>query len=163
MPLVGIGTFPFFTDGASMFQPIRASAVLLSIVATAAVAQMPMIELTANFYRIEAEVAADNASRMQGLMHRKSMAPNRGMLFVFPQSGSHCMWMRNTFLPLSVAFLDDQGTILNIENMQPQTEDNHCAESPARFALEMNRDWFAEKGIKPGQHISGLEKSPRPR
>jgi uncharacterized membrane protein (UPF0127 family) len=71
--------------------------------------------------------------------------------------------MRNTFLPLSVAFLDDQGTILNIEDMQPQTEDNHCARSPARFALEMNRGWFAEKGIKPGQRIVGLEKSPRPR
>jgi uncharacterized membrane protein (UPF0127 family) len=73
------------------------------------------------------------------------------------------MWMRNTFLPLSVAFLDDRGTILNIEDMQPQTEDNHCAESPARFALEMNRGWFAEKEIKPGQRIGGLEKSPRPR
>jgi uncharacterized membrane protein (UPF0127 family) len=163
MSLIGIDTSPPFTDGASMFQPIRASAVLLSIVAMAAAAQMPMIELTANFYRIEAEVAADNASRMQGLMHRKSMPLNRGMLFVFPQPGSHCMWMRNTFLPLSVAFLDDQGTILNIEDMQPQTEDNHCAESPARFALEMNRGWFAEKGIKPGQSIGGLEKSPRPR
>jgi uncharacterized membrane protein (UPF0127 family) len=163
MSLVGIDTFPLFTDRARMFQPIRASAVLLSIVSTAAAAQMSMIELTANFYRIEADVAADNASRMQGLMHRKNMAPNRGMLFVFPQPGSHCMWMRNTFLPPSVAFLDDRGTILNIEDMQPQTEDNHCAESPARFALEMNRGWFAEKGIKPGQRLGGLEKSPRPR
>ena len=146
-----------------MFQPIPASGVFLSIVATAAAAQMPMIELTASFHRIEAEVAADNPSRMQGLMHRKSMAPNRGMLFVFPQPGSYCMWMRNTFLPLSVAFLDDRGTILNIEDMRPQTEDNHCARSPARFALEMNRGWFAERGIRPGQRIGGLEKSPRPR
>jgi uncharacterized membrane protein (UPF0127 family) len=146
-----------------MFQSIRASIVLLPIVATTAVAQMPTIELNAGFHRIEAEVAADNPSRMQGLMHRKSMAPNRGMLFVFPRPDNYCMWMRNTFLPLSVAFLDDQGTILNIEDMQPQTEDNHCARSPARFALEMNRGWFAEKGIKPGQRIGGLEKSPRPR
>jgi uncharacterized membrane protein (UPF0127 family) len=146
-----------------MFQSIRASVALLSIVTTAAAAQMPMIELTAGFHRIEAEVAADNPSRMQGLMHRKSMAPNRGMLFVFPQPGKHCMWMRNTFLPLSVAFLDERGAILNIEDMQPQTEDNHCARSPAGFALEMNRGWFAEKGIGPGQRIGGLEKSPRPR
>ena len=146
-----------------MFQPIPASGVFLSIVATAAAAQMPMIELTASFHRIEAEVAADNPSRMQGLMHRKNMAPNRGMLFVFPQPRSYCMWMRNTFLPLSVAFLDDRGTILNIEDMRPQTEDNHCARSPARFALEMNRGWFAERGIRPGQRIGGLEKSPRPR
>ena len=146
-----------------MFQPVPASGVFLSIVATAAAAQMPMIELTASFHRIEAEVAADNPSRMQGLMHRKNMAPNRGMLFVFPQPRSYCMWMRNTFLPLSVAFLDDRGTILNIEDMRPQTEDNHCARSPARFALEMNRGWFAERGIRPGQRIGGLEKSPRPR
>jgi uncharacterized membrane protein (UPF0127 family) len=146
-----------------MFQSIRASVVLLSIVATAAAAQMPTIELSASFHRIEAEVAADNPSRMQGLMHRKSMAPNRGMLFVFPRAENYCMWMRNTFLPLSVAFLDDRGAILNIEDMQPQTEDNHCARSPARFALEMNRGWFTEKGIKPGQRIGGLEKSPRPR
>ncbi|MDR1935500.1 MAG: DUF192 domain-containing protein [Candidatus Accumulibacter sp.] len=144
-----------------MFRPI--SLVVLSLLATAALAQLPSIELSANFHRIEAEVAANQASRMQGLMYRKSMAPNRGMLFVFPQAGRHCMWMRNTFLPLSVAFLDDQGKILNIEDMEPQTEDNHCASAPVRFALEMNRGYFAEKGIRPGQRIAGLDKSPRPR
>jgi uncharacterized membrane protein (UPF0127 family) len=84
------------------------------------------------------------------------------MHFVFPRAERFCMWMRNTFLPLSVAFLDDQGKILNIEDMQPETEDNHCASAPVRFALEMNRGWFAEKGIGPGQRIGGLEKSPRP-
>jgi uncharacterized membrane protein (UPF0127 family) len=127
-----------------------------------AAAQTPLIELAARFHRIEAEVAADQAARMQGLMHRKSLAPNRGMLFVFPQAARHCMWMRNTFLPLSVAFIDDEGKIINIEDMAPQTEDNHCAGGPARFALEMNRGWFAEKGIRPGQSIGGLENSPRP-
>ena len=145
-----------------MSRSTRLSCIALSLLATTALAQMPQIELRASFHRIEAEVAADQASRMQGLMHRKSMAPNRGMLFVFPRADRYCMWMRNTFLPLSVAFLDDQGKILNIEDMKPQTEDNHCASAPARFALEMNRGWFAEKGIKPGQHIGGLEKSPRP-
>jgi uncharacterized membrane protein (UPF0127 family) len=139
------------------------SGIVLSILATTATAQTPPIELSASFHRIEAEVVADQASRAQGLMHRKSMASNRGMLFVFPQAGRHCMWMRNTFLPLSVAFVDDQGKILNIEDMEPQTEINHCANAPARFALEMNRGYFVEKGIKPGQRIGGLEKSPRPR
>ena len=125
-------------------------------------AEMPRMELSVGFHRIEAEVAANQENRALGLMHRKSMGSNQGMLFVFPVAARHCMWMRNTFLPLSVAFLDDEGKILNIEDMQPQTEDNHCAGAPARFALEMNRGWFADKGIKPGQRIGGLEKSPRP-
>ena len=125
-------------------------------------AEMPRIELAAGFYRIEAEVAADDTDRMQGLMHRRSMPANHGMLFVFPLAARHCMWMRNTYLPLSVAFLDENGRILNIENMQPQTEDNHCAAKAARFALEMNLGWFASKGIKPGAKIGGIEKSPGP-
>ncbi len=136
---------------------------LLFVFPTApAVSQMSRMELTAGFHRIEAEVAADQANRMQGLMNRKSMPANQGMLFVFTQTDRHCMWMRNTFLPLSVAFLDDQGRILNIEDMKPQTETNHCAAGPARYALEMNLGWFAGKGIKPGLRIGGIEKSPRP-
>lgn len=127
-----------------------------------ALAQMPRIELTAGFHRIDAEVAADQPNRMQGLMQRRSMAANQGMLFVFPRAERHCMWMRNTFLPLSVAFLDDNGAILNIEEMKPQTEDNHCAAAPARFALEMNSGWFSGKGLKPGGRISGTERAPRP-
>ena len=124
--------------------------------------ELPRVDLTAGFYRIQAEVAARDPDRMQGLMHRRSMPANHGMLFVFAQAARHCMWMRNTFLPLSVAFLDDEGRILNIEDMQPQTEDNHCAAKAARYALEMNLGWFAGKGIKPGTRIGGLEKSPRP-
>lgn len=127
-----------------------------------ALAQMPRMELAVGFHRIEVEVAADQTDRMQGLMQRRVMATNQGMLFVFPQTERHCMWMRNTFLPLSVAFLDEQGYILNIEEMKPQTEDNHCAAGLARFALEMNSGWFASKGLKPGVRISGIEKAPRP-
>ena len=134
----------------------------LLLAAPPVVAEMPRIELTAGFYRIDAEVAADNPHRMQGLMHRRSMAANQGMLFVFPLAATHCMWMRNTFLPLSVAFLDENGRILNIENMQPQTEDNHCAAKAARYALEMNLGWFSSKGIKPGARIGGIEKAPAP-
>jgi uncharacterized membrane protein (UPF0127 family) len=132
------------------------------LAAPPASAQLARIELSAGFYRIEAEVAADDANRAQGLMNRRSMPANHGMLFVFSRAARHCMWMRNTYLPLSVAFLDHEGRILNIEQMQPQTEDNHCAAADAHYALEMNLDWFASKGIKPGARIAGIDKSPRP-
>lgn len=136
--------------------------LLLTLGSSAASAQqLPMMELTAGFHRIEAEVAANNAARMQGLMQRKSMATQRGMLFVFDRDAQHCMWMKNTFLPLSVAFIDETGRILNIEDMQPQSEDNHCAAKPARYALEMNVGWFAQRGIKRGDRIGGIDKAPR--
>lgn len=123
---------------------------------------MPIIELTAGFHRIEAEVAANDPHRQLGLMNRRTMPAQRGMLFVFPQNNTHCMWMRNTLLPLSVAFVDAAGIIVNIEDMQPQTEDNHCARRPARYALEMNLGWFAQRGLKPGLKLNGLDKAPRP-
>lgn len=143
--------------------PVSLLTVALSMALSPVAAEMARLELTAGFYRIEVEVAADDAKRMHGLMHRRSMPSNQGMLFVFPQAGPHCMWMRNTLLPLSVAFLDEDGRILNIENMQPQTEDNHCAARAARYALEMNLGWFSSKGIKPGSRVGGLDKSPAPR
>lgn len=124
---------------------------------------MPMIELAAGFHRIEAEVAATQENRMLGLMHRKTMAPQRGMLFVFEAEARHCMWMRNTYLPLAVAFLDEQGHIINIEEMQPQTENNHCAARPVRYALEMNAGWFRSRGIGAGVPIAGIGKAPAPR
>lgn len=132
--------------------------LLLGILAWAAQAQMPRVDLSIGLYRVEAEVAADLKSRMQGLMGRRYLGPQQGMLFVFPEAARHCMWMKNTFLPLSVAFLDDQGRIINIEDMEPETEDSHCAARPARFALEMNRGWFAGKSVKPGAEVLGLEK-----
>ena len=145
-------------------RPLLSSIGLIISLISSAHAQTPMprMELTAGFYRIEAEVAANQTNRMQGLMHRRSMQPNEGMIFVFTQEERHCMWMRNTFLPLSVAFLDSEGRILNIENMEPQTEDNHCARKPARYALEMNLGWFAQRGIKPGTKLNGIDKAPRP-
>ncbi|MBU1366071.1 MAG: DUF192 domain-containing protein [Gammaproteobacteria bacterium] len=123
---------------------------------------MPVMELSAGFHRIEAEVAATDPNRQLGLMNRKAMPTQRGMLFVFTHDNTHCMWMRNTLLPLSVAFMDGDGKIINIEDMQPQTEDNHCARRPARYALEMNLGWFAQRGIKPGVKLGGLDKAPRP-
>lgn len=146
-----------------MYKFIIAAAGLLLSLVSATAADLPRIELTAGFYRIEAEVAADDPARIQGLMQRRSLPPNQGMLFVFRQADQHCMWMRNTYLPLSVAFLDEDGRILNIAEMQPQTDDSHCAAKAARYALEMNQGWFAAKGIKSGTRILGVEKSPRPR
>jgi uncharacterized membrane protein (UPF0127 family) len=122
-----------------------------------AMAQMPVLRLTAGMHVVRAEVAADFPSRAQGLMHRESLAPNSGMLFVFDEAAKHCMWMKNTLIPLSVAFLDEHGTILNIADMQPQTEEPHCASAPAVFALEMQRGWFSGRGIAPGTKIHGLE------
>ena len=124
--------------------------------------ELPRVDLTAGFYRIQAEVAARDPDRMQGLMHRRSMPANHGMLFVFAQAARHCMWMRNTLLPLSVAFLDEKGRLLNIEGMQPQTDDNHCPANSARYALAMHLGWFARTGLKPGTRIRVLQELPPP-
>jgi len=138
-------------------------AAALLTAAMQAQAEMPRLDLTTGFYRIDAEVAFDDQNRQVGLMNRRTLAQHQGMLFVFPAVATHCMWMRNTLIPLSVAFLDEQGQIINIEDMKPQTENNHCAARPARYALEMNQGWFASKGIKPGARLGGIEKAPRPR
>ena len=124
---------------------------------------MPLAELGAGMYRIEAEVAHTAQARQVGLMMRKTMAPQRGMVFVFEHDATHCMWMKNTFLPLSIAFVDAQGKVINIEDMQPQSEDNHCAAAPARFALEMNLGWFRERGIKAGDVLRGFDRLPAAR
>ena len=139
-----------------------ALAGLLFAAAAWAQDSMPVLELTAGMHRIEAEVAANDQNRQVGLMNRRVMPPQRGMLFVFGRENTHCMWMRNTYLPLSVAFMDADGVIINIEEMQPQTESNHCAKKPARYALEMNQGWFAQRGIKPGTRLGGIDKAPRP-
>lgn len=139
---------------------IAFAAAGLAIAAPAFAQNMPVVELTAGIHRIEAEVAATQEHRMLGLMHRKAMPMQRGMLFVFDESAQHCMWMRNTYLPLAVAFLDEQARIINIAEMQPQTENNHCASRPARFALEMNTGWFRQRGLAAGTPIVGIVPAP---
>jgi uncharacterized membrane protein (UPF0127 family) len=134
------------------------SLLLLLAVLPAIVQAQPVIQLSAGMHLIRAEVAADMATRSRGLMFRKSLAPNAGMVFVFDEASQHCMWMKNTLIPLSVAFVDDAGIIINIEDMAPQTEDTHCAKRPARYALEMDRGWFASRGIKPGTRLGGIDK-----
>jgi uncharacterized protein len=135
----------------------------VSVASGPAIGQLPALELSAGIHLIRAEVANTFDSRARGLMYRKSLGANSGMLFVFPDVSPHCMWMKNTYVPLSVAFMDEQGTIVSIHDMQPQNETSHCAAKPARFALEMSQGWFAQKGIKPGAKIGGLDKAPPPR
>jgi uncharacterized membrane protein (UPF0127 family) len=131
----------------------------LMLIAVPAWAQpLPTVQLKAGMHIIHAEVAADFSTRAQGLMHRKFLGQNDGMLFVFDEAAIHCMWMKNTLIPLSVAFLDEQGAIINIADMRPHSEQSHCAAQPARYALEMNRGWFAQRGIKPGVRLGGLER-----
>ena len=132
------------------------ASLCLALAPQALRAQLPVVELNAGMYLIRAEVAADFASRARGLMHRESLAPNAGMLFIFEQPGPHCMWMKNTLVPLSVAFLDENGTIANIADMTPHSEEAHCAARPARYAQEMNRGCFAARGIKPGMRVGGI-------
>jgi hypothetical protein len=133
--------------------------VLLLAALPAFAQQLPVVKLSAGMHAISAEVAADFETRMRGLMHRPSMAASAGMLFIFDESAPHCMWMKNTLIPLSVAFLDEEGAIINIADMEPHSEQSHCAAKPARYALEMNRGWFAQRGIKAGLKLGGLRRS----
>jgi uncharacterized membrane protein (UPF0127 family) len=128
--------------------------------ATAARAQLPEVSLSVNGHQLTAEVANSDATRTQGLMHRRILPENRGMLFVFDSPAFHAMWMMNTYIPLSVAFLDESGVIINIENMKPHTQDTHPATKPAKYALEMNLGWFSKRGVKPGARIEGMERAP---
>ena len=118
---------------------------------------LPVKTLTAGMHRIQAEVAATDASRSRGLMFRKELAPNHGMLFVFDQANVQCFWMRNTLLPLSIAFILDDGTITNIADMAPMTENSHCSTAPVRYTLEMEQGWFAKRGITAGKKITGIQ------
>lgn len=136
-------------------------AVLLIATALAASAGgTATIRLDAGGHRITAELALTPSARERGLMHRDTLPDDHGMLFVYVQPERICMWMKNTPIPLSVAFLDDRGAIINIAEMQPWSLDIHCAERPARYALEMTRGWFARRGLSPGMRITGLERLP---
>lgn len=128
---------------------------------SAQAAALPVIRLTAGSGNLEVEVASNKAQRSLGLMNRASMPESRGMLFVYPAPAYFCMWMKNTKMPLSVAFIDAQGQVINIEDMAPQTETNHCTQRNATYALEANRGWFARHGVTAGSQIIGLEKAPQ--
>jgi uncharacterized protein len=120
-------------------------------------AELKRVQLRAGMHIISAEVADNMRTRSDGLMMRNKMAQNQGMLFVFERAEPHCFWMRNTLLPLSIAFIDDNGVIVNIADMKPQSDDSHCSKKPVRYALEMNQGWFAAKGIKAESIIGGIK------
>lgn len=113
-------------------------------------------KLTAGIHVITAEIASTPQSRMIGLMMRERLAPNHGMVFVFEDKSQHCFWMRNTLIPLSIAFIDDDGTVVSIADMSPKSEASTCPQRPVRYALEMDQGWFAKRGVTAGQKISGL-------
>ncbi|MBG9387074.1 DUF192 domain-containing protein [Caenimonas aquaedulcis] len=142
----------------SIFRGLAALALAATgFLASAQEAQMdlPRVALNAGLHRIDAQVAATPEQRMIGLMFRKDMPQLEGMLFVFEQPTVQCFWMKNTLLPLTAAFVDDDGTIVNLVDMKPQTTDSHCSKKPVRFVLEMNQGWFAKKGIKAGAKLGG--------
>ena len=122
---------------------------------------LPRVRLQAGMHLIEAQIAQTPQSQQIGLMHRRSMPPNEGMLFVFAQAQIQCFWMKNTLIPLSAAFVREDGTIVNIADMQPLSEVTHCSKEPVRFVLEMNQGWFAQRRIQPGQRLSGKPFGPR--
>ena len=134
---------------------------LLLAVSLGAVAQdspqlnLERVQLTSGMHRLDVQVAATPEQRQTGLMFRKEMLQHEGMIFVFEQPGKQCFWMKNTLIPLSAAFLSDDGTIVNIEDMKPLLLDGHCSAQPVRYVLEMNKGWFDKKGIKAGSKLQG--------
>lgn len=117
--------------------------------------KLPTVQLSAGMHLIRAEVAQTPQEQATGLMWRTEMGANDGMLFIFPKAGVQCFWMKNTLIPLSIAFLDEQGEIVNIDEMKPRTETSHCSAKPVRHVLEMNAGWFHKRGLKSGSKLKG--------
>lgn len=116
---------------------------------------LPRTKLNAGMHMLDVQLAATPEQRQIGLMWRKDMPQHEGMLFVFEQAATQCFWMRNTLIPLSAAFVGDDGTIVNIADMKPQSDDSHCSDKPVRFVLEMNAGWFAKRQVKAGYKLGG--------
>ena len=157
----GHGHAAFFDPQAgTAMTRIKLLAVLcLALVATAwaqAPQRLQRVELQAGMHRVQAQVASSPEERALGLMHVRSLPQHEGMLFVFERNEPQCFWMRNTLLPLSIAFLRDDGSIVNIKEMQAlDDKTNHCSAEPVRYALEMNAGWFAKRGMKAGSKLAG--------
>jgi uncharacterized membrane protein (UPF0127 family) len=135
--------------------------LLLGATTASLAAELPTVELSIKDTRLVAEVAATEATRTTGLMNRFSLQPDHGMLFVFKAPQPQAFWMKNTYVPLSIAFIGSDGRILNIADMAPQTETTHPSRGPAHFALEMRKGWFAQHGIGAGEFVAGLERVPK--
>jgi uncharacterized membrane protein (UPF0127 family) len=132
------------------------AASALALAAPGRTAELPTTTLVIGNHKAVAEVATTPDQRSVGLMHRFSLKPDHGMLFVFERTEPLGFWMKNTFIALSIAFIAEDGRIINIEDMKPQTEHTHSSKGAARYALEMRKGWFAERGIGPGTMIKGL-------
>jgi uncharacterized membrane protein (UPF0127 family) len=118
-------------------------------------AKLPVAELTAGMHVIHAELAVSNDQQATGMMFRRGMGANDGMLFVNDEAGKRCFWMRNTLIPLTIAFVDDDGTIVNIADMSPRSDESHCSAKPVKYALEVPLGWFAKRGFKAGLKLRG--------
>jgi uncharacterized protein len=156
----------FFLDAILRAPLVRVAAALAAALLAlaplaSAQAPLPVTQVKIAGHALRVEVAVTDAQRSRGLMHRDKLAKNDGMLFVFDDPGYHTMWMMNTLIPLSVAFVDGEGRILNILDMEPQTLDPHAAAGPARYAVETNKGWFAQRRIKAGDLVTGLPKPAR--
>ncbi|MBK6868735.1 MAG: DUF192 domain-containing protein [Burkholderiales bacterium] len=116
---------------------------------------LPRSELSIGMHRIDVQVASTHPQRQTGLMHRKEMPQHEGMLFVFEQPSVQCFWMRNTLIPLTAAFVQDDGGIVNLADMQPLDESSHCSTKPVRYVLEMNQGWFKQRNLKAGAKLRG--------
>jgi uncharacterized membrane protein (UPF0127 family) len=140
-----------------IFKILLASVCLVAVTQAQNLAQMNLArtKLSAGIHLIEVQLALTPEQRSTGLMYRREMPQGEGMLFVFEQPSMQCFWMKNTLLPLSAAFVADDGTIVNLADMKPQTTETHCSEKPVRFVLEMNQGWFAKRGIKAGFKLGG--------
>ncbi len=141
---------------------LAALALALTVTAASADARLKTATVRVGPHPLKVEVVASDADRARGLMNRKSLGRNDGMLFIFDEPAYHSMWMKNTLIPLSVAFIDAQGTILNILDMEPETLDPHTSAGPSIYAIEVNKGWFAEKKVKAGDKVTGLPKRDRP-
>ena len=129
--------------------------------AAAANDALPTIPLSINGHKIVVEVATTPQRRSLGLMHRFSLQPDHGMLFVFDYPEFQGFWMKNTFIPLSIAFVGADGKIINVDEMQPHDERTHVSRGPALYAIEMRKGWFTERGIKSGDVVTGLPERKR--
>ena len=138
---------------------VLASLALIALGSAASAQDSPQrlssIKLSAGMHVLNVEVARTPQEHGVGLMFRKSMPTNDGMLFIFDRPGQQCFWMKNTLLPLSVAFVADDGSIANLDDMKPQTLDSHCSTKEVRYVLEMNEGWFARRGIRAGMKLQG--------
>ena len=132
------------------------AAALLVPAATWADAALRTAQIRVGAHPMKVEIVDTDPQRYKGLMFREKLGRDEGMLFIYDEPAYQSMWMKNTLIPLSVAFVDDNGVILNIEEMQPQTLDSHMSAGPATYSIEANKGWFAQKGVKPGDKVTGL-------